>query len=82
MKSTQKQDAVIRRIEIIGEATKHVPKTIKDRYPNIQWKKIAGMRDVLIHKYFGVDLQLTWNVARKDVAQLKRKLLKIKEELQ
>lgn len=48
MKSTQKQDAVIRRIEIIGEATKHVPKTIKDRYPNIQWKKIAGMRDVLI----------------------------------
>ncbi|KPK63593.1 hypothetical protein AMJ83_06090 [candidate division WOR_3 bacterium SM23_42] len=81
MKSVQKQDAVIRRIEIIGEATKHFPKEIKDKYSIIPWQKIAGMRDMLIHEYFGVDLELTWNVATKDIPRLKKEIKKIKLEL-
>jgi uncharacterized protein with HEPN domain len=81
MKSALKQDAVIRRIEIIGEATKHLPKEIKDKYPGIPWQKIAGMRDMLIHEYFGVDLDLTWNVATQDIPRLKKEIAKIKREL-
>jgi uncharacterized protein with HEPN domain len=81
LKSREKHDAVIRRIEIIGEATKHIPKSFKDKYPDIPWKKIAGMRDMLIHEYFGVDLDLTWNVAKRDIPRLKKQLIKIKREL-
>jgi uncharacterized protein with HEPN domain len=81
MKSIQKQDAVIRRIEVIGEATKHLPKEIKDRYSTVPWQKIAGMRDMLIHEYFGVDLELTWNVATKDIPRLKKEILRLMHEL-
>jgi uncharacterized protein with HEPN domain len=58
--SVQVQDAVMRRIEIIGEAVKSIPDEIKDKYSDIAWKQIAGMRDIPIHEYFGVDLELTW----------------------
>ena len=68
------QDAVIRRLEIIGEAVKKLPDDFKDRYTDIQWRKIAGMRDILIHEYFGVDLNLTWNVIIQDLPALKSKL--------
>lgn len=50
------QDAVIRRIEIIGEASKNLPEDFKNEHPEVLWKDIAGMRDILIHKYFGIDL--------------------------
>ena len=80
--SVQLQDAVIRRIEIIGEAVKNIPKQVKNKYPDIAWKEIAGMRDILIHEYFGVDLELTWKVAKKDVRNLKSKILKVKKDLE
>lgn len=81
LKSSLLQDAIVRRIEIIGEAVKNLPAEIKEKYPNIAWKDIAGMRDVLIHGYFGVDLELTWKVVKEKVRDLKNKILKVKEDL-
>ena len=60
--NTESQDAVIRRLEILGEAVKGVPVEIREQYPAISWKQIAGMRDVLIHEYANVSLVRVWNV--------------------
>lgn len=54
--------AFVRSIEVIGEATKNIPDEIRDEYPRIQWRAIAGMRDRLIHGYFGVDYDIVWDV--------------------
>ena len=58
----QAQDAVIRNLEIIGEAVKHLSAELRQQHPDIPWKRIAGMRDEMIHEYFGVDLRIVWNV--------------------
>lgn len=66
------QDASIRRLEIIGEATKNLPKSFKEKHPEIDWKSIAGLRDILIHEYFGIDLDLVWKIIKKDIEPLKK----------
>ncbi|MDY0387568.1 MAG: DUF86 domain-containing protein [Methanolobus sp.] len=63
--------SVVRQLEIIGEATKNLSSTKTEEYPQIPWKEIAGMRDKLIHAYFGVDLEEVWNTAKRDIPYLK-----------
>ncbi|MBV5305856.1 MAG: DUF86 domain-containing protein [Desulfobulbaceae bacterium] len=69
------QDAIIRNLEIIGEAAKRVSKPLKEQYPTIPWREIAGLRDVLIHDYMGVDLETVWNVVENDLPSLKNQLV-------
>lgn len=79
--NVQIQDAVVRWLEIIGEAVKNIPQEIKVKYPHIPWKKIAGMRDLLVHEYFGVNLDRIWKVAKEDIPNLKKEISEIKKEL-
>ena len=74
-------DACVRRLEIIGEAVKNISKGIKARYPKVEWRKIAGTRDMVIHSYFNVDLDIIWNIVKNEIPLLRRQILKIKEEL-
>jgi uncharacterized protein with HEPN domain len=71
------QDAVIRNFEIIGEATKQIDSGIRAKYPDIEWKKIAGMRDKLIHDYIGVDLRAVWAVVENLAPELEKKVKEI-----
>jgi uncharacterized protein with HEPN domain len=73
------QDAVIRNFEIIGEAVKQVSDQIKKEHAEIHWREIAGFRDVLIHKYMGVDLDAVWNAVEIDLPILREKIMKILE---
>ena len=66
------QDAVMRRLEVIGEAAKRLSGTARQRTPQIPWKEIAGMRDVLIHNYMGVDLVAVWEATQRDLPALRR----------
>ena len=71
LKNVPIQDAVVRRIEIIGEAIRNLPSDLKKENKNVPWQDIMDMRNKIIHQYFGVDLELVWEVTKKDIPQLK-----------
>ncbi len=73
-----RQSAIIRQLEIIGEAVKNIPDSFREKYPNIAWKDIAGFRDVLSHSYFGVNLDRVWKIVEDDLPKLKEEIKKIK----
>lgn len=73
-KSVDIQDAVIRRLEIIGEAVKHIPVEMRKKYPDVPWKKIAGARDILVHEYFGVRLERVWSTIINDLPPFKKQV--------
>lgn len=72
------QDAIIRNIEVIGEAVKQLSDTIKTKHDRIPWKEIAGTRDRLIHGYFGVNIDIIWEIATMDIPKLKAEIEEIK----
>ena len=71
------QDVAVRQLEIVGEATKNLSQALREKYPDIRWKSMAGMRDKLIHEYFGVDYVTVWDVANAEVPDLKEKIEQI-----
>lgn len=73
----EKQDAVIRRIEIIGEAVKSISQETRRKYPHLPWREMAGMRDVVIHEYFGVSIGLIWRVATRELPKLEEQISEI-----
>ena len=80
-KNEEKVFAVIRALEIIGEAAKNIPKSIRGRYQEIPWEDIVGMRNKVIHGYFGVDIEVIWKTVQEDLPLLQATLTRIFEDL-
>lgn len=81
LKDTEAQDAVAKRLEIIGEAVRYLPEETKKSANKVQWQKIIAMRNILIHQYFGIDLNLVWRVVKKNLPQFKKEMLLLLKEL-
>ncbi|MDD2702872.1 MAG: DUF86 domain-containing protein [Candidatus Omnitrophica bacterium] len=70
-------DGIVRNLEIIGEAVKNIPSEIKDKNPEIEWKKIAGLRDILTHEYFGIDIEVVWDIVKNKLPILRNQVNRI-----
>ena len=79
-KNVKIQDAIIRRIEIIGEATKNLPIDFRNKYTAVEWSDIIRTRDKITHHYFGIDLDIVWDIVKKDLPDLKKKIISILNE--
>ena len=82
LKDRFSQSAIIRELEIVGEATKNLSESFRKKYSNVEWTLIAGMRDKLIHHYFGVDLDTVWDILEYDLPNLKKEIEKILKDLE
>ena len=80
MENEEKKRAIVRSLEIIGEASKKIPADVKLKWNEVQWKEIAGMRDKLIHDYTEVDYEIVWNTVMQKIPQLKEQVEKILSE--
>jgi len=76
-----KVDGVVRNLEIIGEAVKKIPAEIRMKYPDVEWNKIAGIRDILIHAYFTVDLDILWGIIEEKLPSFKKRVIQIMGEI-
>lgn len=72
LKDELRQDGVVKNLEVIGEAVKNIPDDIKSKKPDIEWKKIAGLRDILTHGYFGINFEIVWDVISNKIPDLKK----------
>jgi len=81
-KDKLKQYALVRAIEIIGEASRNVPDNFRKKYLDVPWKEMVGMRDIVAHSYFKLDLDKVWKVIKQDIPDLKKKIQKVKEDLE
>lgn len=81
LRDQKTSDAVVRNFEVIGEAASRIPATTAERYPAVEWRKIAGLRNRIVHEYFGVDLEIVWEIIQNDLADLRLRLRQIREDL-
>jgi uncharacterized protein with HEPN domain len=70
-------DAIVRNLEILGEAARQVPDSIRQAYPTVDWAKISGLREVLIHQYFGIDVVIIWDIVQNKIPDLQRRISEI-----
>ncbi len=75
-----RQEAILRNLEIIGEAVRHLPQEFKDKYPDMEWAKISGLRNILIHEYFVVDLDIVWDVIKNKIPLFNSKITTINSD--
>ncbi|MDH7556935.1 MAG: DUF86 domain-containing protein [Candidatus Methanosuratincola sp.] len=75
-------DAVVRNFEIIGEASRHVPEELREKYPDVEWKAMAGMRNYLAHEYFGISLEIIWRTIEERLPGLRMRIREILDEIQ
>lgn len=80
VKDEMRLDAVVRNFEIIGEASQHIPAEIKEKYPDVEWRKIADFRNILAHEYFGIDHEILWDIIKNKVAALQSEIQAILEK--
>lgn len=71
------QDAIVRNFEVIGEASKNITAAFKAKYPDVPWRKLAGLKDKLIHFYFGIDYKIVWSIAKKEIPRLRKQVKEI-----
>ncbi len=81
LSNQEKQDAVVNRLQVIGEAVKNIDEVVKKKYTGIPWRQMAGMRDVLIHRYHGIDIELVWDTVNDELVLILEEINKMLENM-
>jgi uncharacterized protein with HEPN domain len=80
IESPETQDAAMRRLAVIGEAAKNIPSVLREKHKKIDWKAIIGLKNILVHEYFGVDIGVIWHIVKDDIPELKKEISKMLKE--